>query len=366
MPSTAAQARDALGELFILGFNGPELSDETSAFLSQARIGGVMIAAHNYESPAQMAELSNQIQACRPAISLPFWIATDHEGGKVQRLKKGFTKIPEAAALTAAGSPRLAFEIAELMAKELEAVGINLNFAPVADIATNPNNPVIGPRAFGADEDTVSKMTSSMVRGHLVHGVQPCIKHFPGHGDTATDSHFALPKSNTPLETLLDRELKPFTKAFRSRCAMVMTAHVIYTQIDPKYPATLSKRILREILRGELRYTRIIVSDEMEMKAIADHFSAEEAPRLAIEAGCDLLLYKTEAAARHAYASLLQALDQGALAPGLVLEAAERLRAHKKEFLVPYQPADIAGVGRIVGIAEHTELVARIPELSKK
>lgn len=360
MPSTPAQACEALGELFILGFNGPELSDETSAFLSQARIGGVMIAAHNYESPAQMAELSNQIQACRPATSLPLWIATDHEGGKAQRLKKGFTKIPEAASLTAAGSPMLAFEIAELMAKELKAVGINLNFAPVADIATNPNNTVIGPRAFGTDEDTVSRMATSVARGHLVHGVQPCIKHFPGQGDTATDSHFALPKCGTPLETLLEREIKPFTKAFRSRCAMVKTAHVVYTQIDPKYPATLSKRILREILRKDLRYTRIIISDEMEMKAIADHFSAEAAPRLAIEAGCDILLYKTEAAARTAYESLRKALNQGTLAPDLVLEATERSRALKKEFLLPYQPADIAGVGRIVGIVEHAEIVAKI------
>jgi beta-N-acetylhexosaminidase len=359
-PPTVDQAKESLGELFITGFNGPELSDETSGFLSQARIGGVMIAAQNYESPAQMAELSNQIQACRIAKTPPLWVCVDHEGGKVQRLKKGFTRIPDAATLAATGSPKLVFEIAELLAKELEAVGINVNFAPVVDIATNPNNPVIGPRAFGRDEDTVSKMSSGMVRGHLVHGVQPCVKHFPGHGDTATDSHFALPKCAIPLEQLRERELKPFTKAFRSRCSMVMTAHVVYTQIDPKLPATLSPKILRDLLRGELRYTRLIVSDEMEMKAIADNFSAEDAPRLALEAGCDLLLYKTEAGARHAYASLLKALDEGKLSPQLVLEAAERSREHKRELLEPYQPADIAGVGRVVGVAEHAEIIAKV------
>jgi beta-N-acetylhexosaminidase len=366
MAPSPAQAREALGELFIIGFNGPELSDETSAFLSQARIGGVMIAAQNYESPAQMAELSNQIQACRPAHSLPLWIGVDHEGGKVQRLKKGFTKIPDAASITAAASPKLAFEIAEVIAKELEAVGINVNFAPVADIATQPNNPAIGPRSFGSDEDTVSRMTSSIVRGHLVHGVQPCIKHFPGHGDTSTDSHAALPKVSASIETLRDREIKPFSKAFRSRCSMVMTAHVVYTQVDPKLPATLSPRILRELLRGELRYTRLIISDEMEMKAITEHFSAEEAPRLAIEAGCDLLLYKSEAGARHAYASLLKDMEQGKLSHEIVLEAVERSRALKRELLMPYQPADIAGVGRVVGIPEHAELVAKVPELPAK
>jgi beta-N-acetylhexosaminidase len=252
------------------------------------------------------------------------------------------------------------------MAQELKAVGINLNFAPVVDINTNGRNPTIGARAYGNDEETVSKMTSGIVRGHLVHGIQPCVKHFPGHGDTSTDSHFALPKVDTPLEVLREREFKPFTKAFRSRCAMVMTAHIVCAKLDPARPATLSPRILTEILRGELRYTRLILSDDMEMKAITDHYGPEEAALLAVQAGCDLLLYRSDAGARRAYAALAQALEAGTLAPERVLESASRSRALKKECLLPYQPADIAGVGEIVGLPEHAELVAKVPELPKK
>jgi beta-N-acetylhexosaminidase len=353
-------ARDALGELLIIGFEGPELSEETSAFITQAGIGGVIIHAANYESPAQMAELSNQIQECRKKGTRPLWIAVDHEGGRVQRLKKSFTKIPEAAAISAMNSPKLAFEIAEVMARELHAVGVNLNLAPVADIATNLRNPVIGARAFGQEEDTVSKMISGMVRGHLIHGVQPCVKHFPGHGDTSTDSHFALPKTDTTLELLRERELKPFSKAFKSRCAIVMTAHVVYTKIDPKFPATLSSKILRDLLRDELGFKGLVISDEMEMKAIAEHFPAEEAPRLALQAGCDLLIYKTETAARHAYTSLAKALDEGTLAPERVLEAAARSRSLKKEALAQYHPANVAQVGKVVGTPAHAAIMQRV------
>ena len=172
----------------------------------------------------------------------------DHEGGRVQRFKTSFTKIPDAATIAASNSPKLAFEIAQMMARELKAVGVNLNYAPVADINTNPKNPVIGSRAFGNNEETVTKMITAIIRGHLTEGVQPCVKHFPGHGDTGTDSHFSLPKVDTDLETLMEREFKPFAKAFKSHCALTMTAHVICTKIDPERPATLSKKILTDIL----------------------------------------------------------------------------------------------------------------------
>lgn len=351
-------ARKSLGELFILGFKGLELEDDTSAFISQAGIGGVIIFSHNYESPAQVAELVNQVQECRS--KLPLWVSVDHEGGRVQRFRKGFTRIPDAATISAANSPKLAFDIAEMMGKELKAVGINVNYCPIADINTNPKNPIIGARAFGNDEEQVSKMVTAMVRGHLVAGVQPCVKHFPGHGDTNTDSHFALPRVDTPLETLRDREFKPFVKAFKSRCSMVMTAHILCPGIDPERPSTLSSKTLREILRKELRYSKLIISDDMEMKAITDHFGPEDAPRLAIEAGCDLLIYRSEGAARHAYEALVKALEDGKLAPELVLEAANRSREVKKEAFPKYEPVNVPDVTKKVGIPEHQALIEKL------
>jgi len=349
---------NALGELFIIGFNGLELAPETSEFLSKAKIGGVLLFSHNFENPAQLAELTNQIQEARS--HLPLWVGVDHEGGRVQRFKKVFTRIPDAAAIGATNSPKLAFEIAELMAKELKSVGINLNFCPVLDIATNPKNPVIGNRAFGSTEEIVSKMGSAMMRGHLVHGIQPCVKHFPGHGDTNTDSHFALPKVDTTLEALQQRELQPFVKAFKAKCTMLMTAHIIMSKIDPKFPATLSKIILQDILRKQLRYSKVIVSDDMEMKAIADHFGAEDAPRMALQAGCDLLIYRTEAAARIAYESLVKALESGALNPEQVLQSAHRNREVKKQLLPSYHPVSVSDVGRYLGGDKHQEIVDRV------
>lgn len=351
-------ARKALGQLFIIGFSGLELAEETGAFLSQAGIGGVILFSHNYENPGQLAELVNQVQECR--VGVPLWISVDHEGAKVQRFKKGFTRIPDAATIGACNSPKLTYELSEMMAKELRAVGVNINFFPVADIATNPRNPVIGARSFGDNEELVTKMVTAMVRGHLTAGVQPCVKHFPGHGDTSTDSHFALPRVDTPLEVLRDREFRPFVRAFKSHCALVMTAHIINPRLDPKLPATLSPLILREILRKEMRYNRVIVTDDMEMKAITDHFGAEDAPRMAIEAGCDLLVYRSEAAGRHAYASVLKALEDGKLNPAFVLEAEARISNLKKETIAEYHPVPVAELSEKIGTPEHQALVERL------
>jgi beta-N-acetylhexosaminidase len=351
-------AKSKLGELIITGFEGTELTEETAAFLSQAKIGGVLLFAPNYKDPEQVARLISEVQECRS--ELPLWVSVDQEGGRVQRFKAPYTIIPPASKLGLTDSPKLAFEIAEMMAKELKAVGVNLNFNPVADILTNPKNPVIGDRAYSADEDIVSKMVTAMCRGHLVGGVQPCVKHFPGHGDTHVDSHFALPAVETPLEALREREFRPFVKAFKSRCAFVMTAHIINPTIDPKYPATLSEKTLKGVLRQELRYTKIIVSDDLEMQAITDHYGAEDAPRMALQAGCDLLIYRTEKAARHAYQSLANDLEAETLDPAVVLEAAQRSIAQKKEALHPYKGPDFSEIKRLIGCAEHKAMIERL------
>jgi len=359
--STLQQAKHSLGELFIMGFSGLELSPETAQFLQRSRIGGTILFSHNYDSPAQVAELINLVQSCRQG--LPLWVSVDHEGGKVQRFKKPFTRVPEAGLIAESGSAQLAYEISSLMARELKSVGINLNFSPVSDINTNPKNPVIGRRAYGNTEADVSKFVSAIVRGHLTQGVQACLKHFPGHGDTTVDSHFALPKVTTPLDTLREREFRPFTKGLKSGCQFVMSAHILFPELDPEFPATLSKKILRTLLREELRFKHLIVSDDMEMQAITDHYGAADAPRLALEAGCDLLIYRSEAAARLAYSSLETALEQGKLSPEIVLTAAERSRSIKKQTFPHYRDTVISEVMKDIGTEEHAQIVAKAPQL---
>ena len=356
--SSHDDAKLRLGELFITGIDGTELSDESAAFLTQSRVGGVLLFAKNYKDPEQLARLIEQIQECK--ADLPLWVAVDQEGGRVQRFKEPFTIIPPAAVIGKTDSPKLAFEVSELMAKELKAVGVNLNFNPVTDILTNPANPVIGDRAYGSSEDLVSRVATAICRGHLVANVQPCVKHFPGHGDTELDSHFALPKVETELSVLREREFRPFLKAFKSRCAFVMTAHIVNPKIDPEFPATLSSKTLQTILRQELRFTKIIVSDDMEMQAITDHFGAEDAPRMALQAGCDLLTYRSEKAARHAYHSLTTDLDSEKLSSQIVLEASQRSISHKKEVLMPYKPPIYSEIKKIIGCSDHKAIIEKL------
>ncbi len=353
-----AEAKKVAGQLILSGFKGFEPSTDTLRFFKEADIGGVIYFGHNYESSAQIAEASNRFQSNRNG--LPLWIAVDHEGGKVQRFKKPFTKIPDAATLSQAESPKLLFEVSSMIARELRAVGVNLNFAPVADINTNPKNPVIGPRAFGSTEEDVSKAVTAFVRGHLVEKVQPCVKHFPGHGDTSVDSHFHLPRVDTDVETLRAREFKTFSKAFKARCSAVMTAHVIVSALDKDRPATLSSKILHDLLRVEMRFKKIIFSDDMEMKAITDHWGAEQAPVYAIEAGCDQLLYRSEEMATQAYQSLLNALDKRALSPLRVLESAKRVRLQKESVLLPFNFTDISEIPKYVGLDTSQKLIDEI------
>jgi beta-N-acetylhexosaminidase len=352
------EAESRLAELILFGFKGLELEAETRRFLKEEAPAGVIHFAHNYESPAQMLELNQSVQELSPT-DLPFWISVDHEGGRVQRFRKGFTKLPEAALYAQSDSPQLLFEISQHVARELAAVGINLNFAPVADLQTNPKNPVIGKRAFGESAEEASRWVTAWVRGHLKENVQPCVKHFPGHGDTSVDSHFALPKVDTPLELMRTREFLPFQKAFKSGCNFVMSAHIVCPDLDPERPATLSEKILLPLLRQELRFTGVILSDDMEMKAIADHFGDELAPGLAIRAGCDALLYRSEEKARIGLDGLRKALHNGSLAPERILDAVRRTSELRKECLNRIQKPQMTELASRVGLEESAALVAQ-------
>lgn len=357
---STAELRRLLGQCFFIGFDGTELPASTEKFIKENSIGGVTLFANNYANPGQVAELVNCIQEARGS-NLPLAIAVDHEGGKVQRFKKPFTKLPEARVIGDHDSPKMAFELAELVARELRTVGINIVFAPVADINTNPNNPVIGNRSYGDNEERVSKMVSAMVRGYLTAGLQCVVKHFPGHGDTSQDSHFHLPKVKTPIETIMNREVKPFAKAFKSHCELVMTAHIIVEASDPKIPATLNKKILQDILRTQMRFRGLIISDDMEMKAIADHFGEIDAPLKALEAGVNVLLYHTEPVCARVFEGLMSKLTspEGKAAAAALEASAKRVSEFKAKNFANYKPVYIPEIAAIVGSQDHLDFVAK-------
>ncbi len=281
----------------MVGVAGEELAPDERSLLRDYPFGGFILFSRNLKEPKQILSLCRSLGQTERELR-PF-IAIDQEGGRVHRLPPPFTHFPPAAALGRTGNAELAYKVGLATAREIAAVGVNLNFAPVFDVLSNPKNPIIGDRALSSDPNEVIRLGWQMVRGLREGGVIPCVKHFPGHGDTAEDSHVELPVVRKDADELRTVELPPFVHACGNRVEAVMTAHVLYPALDPNFPATLSPRIVGELLRRELRYDGVVFSDDLEMKAVRGNYSVEEAVRLGLLAGIDVLLFchETEKAA---------------------------------------------------------------------
>ena len=339
MPS--AIRRD-IGQLLIGSLAGPTITQEIRSLAREFSLGGVVLFSRNIEAPEQVAELSIDLQTL--ASDLPLWVSVDQEGGRVARLRKPFTEWPPMAVLGRSGSVDLASQFAAALAAELRAVGITLDYAPVLDIHTNPRNPVIGDRALADDADLVGRLGAAIVRGLQDNGVAACGKHFPGHGDTSVDSHLELPLVEHPPDRLRRVECIPFREAIGAGVAFVMTAHVLVPSLDEEKPATLSPRIVQAILREELGYRGVILSDDLEMKAIAKTYEVPEAAVQAIVAGCDALLVCSGDAGVQAATleALVHAVEDGRIAYKRLEDALKRLRHVKERFL-----AAPVGTGRV-------------------
>ena len=328
----SALRRD-IGQLLIGSLAGPTIGPEIRSLAREFSLGGLTLFSRNIEAPEQIVELSIDVQTL--ASGLPLWIAVDQEGGRVARLRKPFTEWPPMAVLGRSGSVDLAVRFAAALAAELRAVGITLDYAPVLDIHTNPKNPVIGDRALAEDAELVGRLGSAIVGGLQENGIAACGKHFPGHGDTSVDSHLDLPLVEHPPDRIRRVECVPFREAIRADVAFIMTAHVLVPSFDEERPATLSPRIVQALLRHELGYAGVILSDDLEMKAIARSYTVPDAAVQAIAAGCDGLLICSgdvdiQAATLEA---LVHAVEDGRIPYKRVEDALTRLRHAKERFL---------------------------------
>ena len=322
-----------MGQLLIAGFNGQQIPAELRSLAREFSLGGVIFFARNVADPEQVAELA--FDASRLVPELPVWVSVDQEGGRVARLKAPFTEWPPMATLGRSGDVTLAIRFARALAEELKAVGVTLDYTPVLDILTNPKNPVIGDRALGEKAEDVARLGSAIITTLQGEGLAACGKHFPGHGDTSTDSHFELPLVDHPPDRLRRVEFVPFRAAIAAGVATMMTAHVFVPALDEKRPASLSKRIVGDLLRDELSYEGVILSDDLEMKAIANEYAVPAAAVLALEAGCDGVLicsgdHDTQAAAIEA---LVHAVEEDRLPLTRVDAALARQRRAKERFL---------------------------------
>lgn len=347
--------RKQIGQLLIAGFRGTSTPAELRALAADFGLGGTILFARNIQEPAQVAELSFELARLTPA--LPGWVSVDQEGGRVARLKAPFTEWPPMATLGRSGDTTLAVKFARSLAIELRAVGITLDYAPVLDIHTNPKNPVIGDRALSVAARTTADLGAAIIRTLQAEGIAACGKHFPGHGDTSVDSHHELPLVEHPIEVLREREFLPFVAAIEAGVASIMTAHVFLPALDDERPATLSRRIVSGILRESLGFQGLIISDDLEMKALAKERSVAESAVLAIEAGCDTLLicagdYDVQADALEA---IVKRAEQDRAFERRVDDAVQRNLRVKERFLAAPAAAPLSAkaLQAVLGHDEH-------------
>jgi len=276
------------GQVLVVGFAGKDAPAELLGPCARGELGGIILFKRNLGTMHEVAALIGRFVAASPP-ELPLLVAVDQEGGRVARLGAPVLALPPMEKLGIIDDPALTERAGELLGRQLKALGFNMDFAPVLDVNTNPANPVIGDRAFGRDPDRVVRHGLAFARGLARGGILSCGKHFPGHGDTDLDSHLALPKLSHSRARLDQAELVPFA-ASKGAIPALMTAHVVFDALAPGKPATIAREVVTGLLRDELAYDGVVVSDDLEMKAIADHYGVEQAACLAIEAGCDVLL----------------------------------------------------------------------------
>lgn len=338
---------------------------ELRAIAREFGLGGVILFARNVAEPEQVSELA--FEAARLMPDLPLWVSIDQEGGRVARLKAPFTEWPPMATLGRSGDTALAQRFARALAAELKAVGVTLDYAPVLDVHTNPRNPVIGDRALADTAAVVARLGAAIVRTLQAEGIAACGKHFPGHGDTSTDSHVELPLVEHPPERLRETEFAPFRAAIEAQVATIMTAHVLVPALDDSRPASLSKRVVTDILRNELRYDGVILSDDLEMKAIAREYAVPAAAVMAIDAGCDGILicsgdHQTQAASLEA---LVHAVEEDRLRIARVEDALKRQQRVKERFLtsiVGARPLTGRALRAALGREDHRAVAAEMSQ----
>ena len=355
---------EQVGQTLMAGFWGTTPSPEIVELIQRYHVGNIILFSRNVHEPEQVLALTQRLQtiAREAGHRYPLLIAIDQENGIVQRLGEAATIFPGNMALGEIGSEEMAFAVARATGEELHALGINMNLAPVVDVNNNPANPVIGVRSFGEDAARVARLGAAMVRGYHAAGIISCLKHFPGHGDTATDSHLALPTILHSLERLQSLELVPFGKGIEVGADSVMIAHIVFPALEGNsaLPATLSPAIIQGLLREHLGFDGLVLSDCLEMLAIADTFGTERAAIMALQAGIDLALvshhYELQ---RGSIAAILSAVHTGELAPRVIPQAAERVLRLKARYLswdnLP-DPQNTVALAACIGSQDHLRL----------
>ncbi|ETI68758.1 beta-N-acetylhexosaminidase [Neobacillus vireti] len=325
---------DKIGQMILAGVSGTSMDANANKLISQFHVGGVIFYKYNFETPGQAVQLVNQLKAGNSS-SLPLILGVDQEGGRVTRLPGGLVNFPPNKQIGQVNNPDFSYKVGTRLGQELKEFGLNLDFAPVLDINSNPNNPVIGDRSFGNNAEIVSKLGIQTMRGIQSQNVITTIKHFPGHGDTSVDSHLDLPIVNKSLKELKELELIPFERAIEQGADVVMVAHILLPQLDKTNPGTMSKAVMTDLLRKQLGFTGVIITDDMTMGAITEHFDIGKAAVESVKAGSDIILVG------HDYNNVVKIIDSiktavqnGEISKQRLDESVERIIQLKRNYSI--------------------------------
>lgn len=324
---------EKIGQLLVIGVDGTVFSDEMDNLIRNYHVGGVIVMGKNISATAEILQLINDSKQANEPNKIPLFMSVDEEGGRVSRLPAGIPKLPASARIGKQNDEAISYRAGSYLAEVLQEFGYNMNFAPVLDINNNPKNPVIGDRSLGADPELVARLGAATMRGMSDNGIISVVKHFPGHGDTVVDSHKALPKVETTLERLRNVELVPFQRAIDEGADAVMVAHILFPALDPDYPSSMSKAIITDLLRNDMQFDGVVITDDLTMGAIANDYTIPEAAVQSFIAGSDLLLivngYDNQINTVNA---LVKAIEAGEITEERLNESVRRILTLKERY----------------------------------
>ncbi|WP_347815201.1 beta-N-acetylhexosaminidase [Rossellomorea sp. DA94] len=324
---------EKIGQMLVAGVNGTQMDEPTKNLIQKHKVGGFIFFSDHLKGPEQTVQFLNQLKEANADNPLPLLLSVDEEGGNVTRLPGRLEHFPTNQKIGNANDPDVSYEVGTTLGKGLKEFGFNLDFAPVLDVNSNPNNPIIGDRSFSPDPDIVSELGIQTMKGIQSQNILSSIKHFPGHGDTSVDSHLALPVVNKSLQELESLELIPFKRAIDDGADLVMVAHILLPELDDTYPSSLSEAIVTDLLRKKLNFKGVVITDDMTMKAVADNYGMGEAAVLSVKAGSDLILIAHDAQkAVTAMEALKSAVKNGEISEERIDESVKRIINLKQKY----------------------------------
>ncbi|WP_255319768.1 beta-N-acetylhexosaminidase [Paenibacillus amylolyticus] len=324
---------EKIGQMILAGVQGTTLDDQAKQMITDQKVGGIIFYANNVSTLEGTAKFVQSIKEANHFNPVPIFMSVDQEGGKVSRMPETVESIPSSRKVGETKDSALAETMGELLARQVQLAGFNVDFAPVLDVNSNPKNPVIGDRSFGSSAELVSRMGIAEMKGLRNEGIIPVVKHFPGHGDTSVDSHLDLPVVNKTEKQLAELEWIPFQAAVKEQVEAVMVAHILFPKLDPDHPASLSDVIIGEHLRGKFKYDGVVITDDLSMGAIAKNYKLDQAALATVKAGSDILLVAhSYESAKTIFDTLISAVKSGKITESRIDESVYRILALKQQY----------------------------------